>query len=191
MLKKYYIKLSLDLQKDGERENLVTGEFLTKDNYGYKYSNTIIEQSVTFNTRKGAEEFIKNFDFIYRIARIKNLLQDFDRVFVIPSVHEINYGYCNQYMVTDVVPYEIVSIVSDKTVKIREMDYEQICKPKKFVPGGFVGHFEDNSNQKYTYKSNPDNKIISARLNRKGFWKSVSGKHLLNEMPKRFYDYNF
>jgi hypothetical protein len=101
--------------------------------------------------------------------------------------------YCNEKLYTDIVPFEVVRVVSDQTVEIRAMDYKQIKAPKNFSPGGFLGHFHDNrSGQEYEYTSNPENPIIRIRWSKRGFWaKGKYRRFRMSDKPERFYDYNF
>jgi predicted component of type VI protein secretion system len=103
--------------------------------------------------------------------------------------------FMNFHGYSDVEPYEIVRVISAKTVEIRQMEAQITEESKKavnesFQPGGFVGHFSNQQAQEYTYTSNPENKIIRARLGKKG-WKSEKGTHWPSATPRKFYDYNF
>lgn len=96
--------------------------------------------------------------------------------------------YCNFHGYTDIEPYEVVKVVSAKCVEIRAMDATPIELPKQFFPGGFSGHYADNRNQKYEYKSNENNSIHRIRLGKKGWDR---GQHVMSDRPHKFYDYNF
>ena len=102
-------------------------------------------------------------------------------------------AYANKTLYTDVEPYEVVRIVSENCVEVREMDTEQTQSPQHFTPGGFVGHFADNrGGQKYKYISNPENpvfKIRWSRANRR--WQKNGMKFHMADEPYKFYDYNF
>lgn len=96
-----------------------------------------------------------------------------------------NHGY------SDIHPYEVVRVVSEKCVEIREMDAELSADWKpNFIPGGFAGHVTNNAEQVWTFKSNPERPIIRARLGKRG-WKSHLGFHRPSDQPRRFHDYNF
>lgn len=100
--------------------------------------------------------------------------------------------FANMIGYSDVTPYEVVRIVSDKTIEIREMKATLIegWKPN-MIPGGFSAHCANNGTQEYNYESNPEAQVIRARLNKNGKWKSAYGEHRISDKPKRFYDYNF
>ena len=52
-------------------------------------------------------------------------------------------GYCNQHFYTDVHPYEVVEVISEKKVIIRAM--REIRKTDPIIqPGGFAGHCINN-----------------------------------------------
>ena len=101
--------------------------------------------------------------------------------------------YANEVGYTDVYPYEVVRVVSDKTIEIRAMDSEldPTWKPD-MIPGGFCAHTTNNHSQRWFYSSNENNPIIRIRLQKNGQWKTKHGnRHVLADNPRRFYDYNF
>ncbi len=100
--------------------------------------------------------------------------------------------FANLIGYSDIVPFEVVRVVSAKTIEIREMKPTIVegWKPEIAV-GGFVGNCTNNSTQEYTYESQPDSPVVRARLNKNGKWKSIFGIHRIADKPKRFYDYNF
>ena len=100
-------------------------------------------------------------------------------------------GYANHHGYTDIDPYEIVEIISDKTIVVREMD----AKPNDdfvmdFTPGGFCGHVSNQPD--WVITSNENNDTFRIRLHKSGVWKSKSGrKFYLSDKPRKYYDYNF
>jgi hypothetical protein len=101
--------------------------------------------------------------------------------------------HANQYGYSDVNPYEIVKKNTPRKMMVREMVAEL---DSSFVPdvsvGGFVGHFKNNHEQSYSYKSNPSHPEIAIRLDKKGNWKDKWGnKYNLSNKPHKFHDYNF
>lgn len=104
----------------------------------------------------------------------------------------MNSQFCNLHGYSDVTPFEIVRIISDKTIEIREMDAERAFTPE-IIPGGFAGHCTNNteSQQQWVITSNTERPVIRARLQKDGSWKSELGKHKLSDKPRKFYDYNF
>jgi len=101
--------------------------------------------------------------------------------------------YANHYGHTDVNPYEVVRVVSDKTIDVREMDAERDESVKlEWVAGGYSGHCINQHSQKWHIKSNTDGHIVRLRLSKSGLWKDKHGrKFRLNDHPVKFYDYNF
>jgi len=100
--------------------------------------------------------------------------------------------YANHYGYSDVNPYEVVKVISDKTIEVREMDSE---KDPSWVPnwhvGGFAGHCSNQHEQKWIIKANAENPVVRIRLGKQG-WKDKHGRKFgLSEQPVRFYDYNF
>jgi|TARA_R110000772_G_scaffold48205_1_gene110153 hypothetical protein len=103
----------------------------------------------------------------------------------------VDYKYACHYMYTDVHAYEIVKLVSDKTIEVRKMDTEHDISHLKQYSGGFCGHVAEQRNQKVTYASNPNNEVIRIRKKKNGGWGHKALRFGLNEEPYAFYDYNF
>lgn len=100
--------------------------------------------------------------------------------------------YCNYHGYTDVEPYEVVRVISDKTVEIRPMAHGQNKANMEWVSGGFAGHCINNHAQHYDYYPNPDAKTIRVRWSEKfQCWKKGSLKFTMADEPRYFYDYNF
>jgi len=101
--------------------------------------------------------------------------------------------YANNYMFSDIEPYEIVRRISDKTIEIRPMDAEKDdTVALDFHVGGFSAHCSNQRQQKWIITSNATNPTIRIRLGKGGDWKDAHGrKFKLNQKPVKFYDYNF
>jgi len=101
-------------------------------------------------------------------------------------------NYANHLGWTDVDPYEVVRVVSEKTIEIREMDTERDeSVTMNFVAGGFSAICTNDREQKWHITSNPANPVIRIRYGKKG-WKDAHGrKFVLAEVPHKYYDYNF
>ena len=108
------------------------------------------------------------------------------------SIEPFTYGYANHIGWTDVNPYEIVKVISDKTIEIRIMDAtrDKSWKPE-VISGGFAGRCVNQHSQRWDIVSNDDVPTVRARLRKDGYYHSSHGKHLLGEEPRKFYDYNF
>lgn len=101
--------------------------------------------------------------------------------------------YANHYGYSDVNPHEVVRVISDKTLEIREMDSEldPTWKPE-FSVGGFCGHCTNQQSQRWIIKPNEFNRTCRIRLSKSGVWKSADGrKFVIDTKPVRYYDYNF
>ena len=101
--------------------------------------------------------------------------------------------YANYIGYSDVEPYEVIKVISDKTVEIRAMDAVQDRSVKmNFVPGGFSAVCTNIGDQKWTITSNPENKVFRIRLSKNKGWKDAHGRRFqLSDSPRKFYDYNF
>jgi hypothetical protein len=72
--------------------------------------------------------------------------------------------YANHIGYSDVDPYEIVRIVSDKTIEIREMKTEPDTSVElKWVAGGFAGHCVNQNEQKWIISSDETAPVIRIR----------------------------
>tara|TARA_B110000503_G_scaffold89991_1_gene136123 strand:+ start:1798 stop:2121 length:324 start_codon:yes stop_codon:yes gene_type:complete len=106
----------------------------------------------------------------------------------------IDSKYANYYGYSDVSPYEITKVVSDITLEIRQM--EATLDPTfkcETVVGGFFGHTTNNDKQSYSYKSIESAPSMRIRYSKakKGWFSSCGQRHILEDQPVRFYDYNF
>ena len=102
-------------------------------------------------------------------------------------------NYANQYGWSDVNPFEVVKVISDKTIEVREMDAERDESVKlDWAVGGFAGHCINQRDQKWFITSNDQNPVVRIRLSKTGVWKDKHGrKYGLSDKPVKFYDYNF
>lgn len=102
-------------------------------------------------------------------------------------------NYANQYGWSDVNPFEVVKVISDKTIEVREMDAERDESVKlDWAVGGFAGHCINQRDQKWFITSNDQNPVVRIRLSKNGVWKDKHGRKFdLSDKPVRFYDYNF
>lgn len=89
------------------------------------------------------------------------------RILLLPKV---GMGVTLHYP-SDCYPYEIVKVISNQTLEIREMSWTAVPGWKAdFHPGGFLGHISNLRDQKFTYASNPNGKVTRIRLNKRGRW---------------------
>lgn len=100
--------------------------------------------------------------------------------------------FANLHLHSDSYPYEIVRVISDKTIEIRSMkaDRDPTWKPEIHA-GGFAGHCSNQHSQRWIYSSDEGGEVIRARKRKDGNFYSKYGRHGLSETPFRFYDYNF
>lgn len=101
--------------------------------------------------------------------------------------------YANQYGYSDIEPYEVVNTVSDRTLEIRAMQAERDDSVVlRFVPGGFAGHCENQDAQRWRISSDRNAPVIRIRKHKDGRWYDRGGcRYRIEELPKKFYDYNF
>jgi hypothetical protein len=100
--------------------------------------------------------------------------------------------FANQAGYSDVTPFEIIRVVSSKTIEIREMTAESDQSAVlDFHLGGFSAHCSNQNQQKWSITSNAAAPVIRARLRGDGFFHSGRGRHFISDSACRFYDYNF
>ena len=103
--------------------------------------------------------------------------------------------YANQYLYSDIVPFEVTRVVSDRTIDVRRMISvrDPSWKPE-IIPGGFSGHCTNNTEQRWFFESDPTFHITRIRRSKKGanLWRDKYGNnYVLSDAPRRFHDYNF
>jgi len=104
-----------------------------------------------------------------------------------------NYTHASMFGYSDVHAFEIVKVISDKTIEVRKMDAEFDISHLKFHEGGFSGHFEGQRSQKVSYASARSAAVIRLRRSKKNpeCWVSQGREFRLQTEPYAFYDFNF
>lgn len=100
--------------------------------------------------------------------------------------------YANHLGYSDVTPYEVIRIISDKTLEVREMNCERDESVKlDFHVGGFSAHCSNQRDQKWFITSDETAPVVRIRLGKRG-WKDAHGRRFdVSDTPVKFYDYNF
>lgn len=100
--------------------------------------------------------------------------------------------FANQYGYSDVNPFEVIRVVSDKCLEVRAMLAVALPWEMEVYHGGFCANVANQRDQKWDIKSNAANPVIRIRLQKDGQWKNPSkGKFYLADQPRKFIDYNF
>ena len=100
--------------------------------------------------------------------------------------------YANHYGYSDVNPFEVIRVISEKTVEIRAMDSHKDPKWKpEWHVGGFAGHCANQHEQSWFITKNLGNPVIRIRLGKNGWKDKWGGRYQLADAPVKFYDYNF
>lgn len=102
----------------------------------------------------------------------------------------ITQKYANFHMFSDVEPYEIVKVISDKTIEVRGMTCTRNFKPE-WIPGGFAGVCTNQQDQEWLIESNPTNNTLRLRKRKDGNFYKGSMKFILSNTPSKYYDFNF
>lgn len=98
----------------------------------------------------------------------------------------------NEISYMGVKPYEVVKVISEKTIEIRSMNYELSNDiDLKFHIDGFCVSCSNQETQQYKYTSNEDAEVVRVRLHKDGYFHCKYGsKYLLSDKPLRFYNYS-
>lgn len=99
---------------------------------------------------------------------------------------------------TDREAYEVIRVVSENTLVVRELDavLDPSYKPE-FVPGGFSAVCTNDREQKWIFSSNENNRTYTIRRKKKQNLKDrelfgyKSLRFVLADEPYKYYDYNF
>lgn len=168
--------------------------------YEYEFLKDHIEVNKIYLTEQEKEIWSMVKDYVVnekqttlRQARLADKLKDYVWKTIGHRQSPKNYGYANESGYSDMYPYEIVKVVSENTIEIRPMDAERDDSVKlKWVPGGFAGHCVNQGEQKWFYKSNPDNPVKRIRRRKDGyFYSGYNTRYYLEQEPRKFHDYNF
>lgn len=109
------------------------------------------------------------------------------------SAQQTATQYANHYGYSDIRPFEVVRVVSDKCLEIREMAAERDQSGPKlnFEIGGFFAHCTNQRDQQWVIKSDESAPTTRIRLGKDGWKDSSGGKYKLADKPVKFYDFNF
>lgn len=182
MLKRYIIKVTEILTTE-ESDRSFTDHTYFRASRSYRVETTH-DITTTFATFEEARDIIKQLPASYSRSPYTTTY--------VYALDTIDYTHANHVGYSDVDPYEIVRVVSPKTIELRQVhaELDPNWKPE-IVSGGYAGHCTNQHTQKWNYKSNPDGGVIRARMRKDGYFHSAAGRHSLNTEPRKFYDYNF
>ena len=187
MFVKFFIEVDKVVRENGEGHSMMdSGDYLIPAGRHDVDTSPHQADAISFNSRIDADIYVAGLSAVDSNWRGtgKTVLYGF-------KVVRVEFKYANMIGWSDVHPFEIVRVVSDKTIEVRAMIAEKDPEFKPdFIPGGFAGHCVNQDDQTYTYKSCDEGQVLRVRLGKKG-WKSAMGKHVISEQPRKFYDYNF
>lgn len=153
-------------------------------------------------TGSQADATIRRVDNVYRKSVLLSWYegkhrcqQEVDPSIVQPlSVEQMKAAelYANRLGYSDVTPFEVIRVVSGKTLEVRAMKYEKDDSVElNFDVGGFAAHCSNQNEQRWHISSDESERVVRIRLNKSG-WQDAHGNFYdLSVMPRRFYDYNF
>jgi len=182
MFRQYVITVTEKItSRDGQRSHIcdkryvngVKGDRLELNSVAYK----------TFDMCTDAESFIEQLP----VSRSGEYINTY-----VYNVEAIDYTHANFHGYSDKHPYEIVKVVSPRTLEVRLVDaqLDTTWKPET-VKGGFSGYTVNNHEQKWLYNTNAKNDTVRIRRRKDGYYYSAIGRHALATAPSKFHDYNF
>ena len=182
-------------------KNYTGDEIVVKDamKYEYEFLKDHIEVDKIYLTDQEKEIWSMVKDYVVnekqttlRHTSLADKLKDYVWKTIGHRQSPKNYGYANESGYSDMYPYEIVKVVSENTIEIRPMDTERDDSVElKWVSGGFAGHCVNQAQQKWFYKSNPDNPVRRIRRRKDGYFYNHCNRVYLAQEPRKFHDYNF
>ena len=182
-------------------KNYTGDEIVVKDamKYEYEFLKDYIEVDKIYLTDQEKEIWSMVKDYVVnekqttlRHTSLADKLKDYVWKTIGHRQSPKNYGYANESGYSDMYPYEIVKVVSENTIEIRPMDTERDDSVElKWVSGGFAGHCVNQGQQKWFYKSNPDNPVKRIRRRKDGYFYNHCNRVYLEQEPRKFHDYNF
>lgn len=103
--------------------------------------------------------------------------------------------YANYHGYSDVTPFEVTEVKSERKVIVREMNSERdpSWKPE-IIPGGFSGHCTNQNTQRWNIESNKSGYTFAISKRKDGRWFRVGetcGQYVFADAPRKFHDYNF
>jgi len=172
--------------------NAITTTYFNIDEYVPKDAGTWGWSPVPNNGRRITSRSDAEAKMVEHKAFLKEL--GLDRAPQLRIVEDVKtFTHASLIGYSDVQAFEIVNVISDKTLEIRRMDTEHDVSHLEFVKGGFCGTVINQQNQKVTYKSNPSAPVIRIRRkkNNPEAWTANGSKFTLGTEPYAFYDFNF
>ena len=162
----------------------------------YKYNVTLplpehCEEDFRVETKNTFEEAQKSLNFHNQFVVENNLPELVVSTDAITK-KAVSNRFAIQKLHTDCEPFEIVRVVSETTIEIREMDAKPASWNQEWVSGGFAGHCSNQDEQKWVISSNEANPTIRIRWSKaKQQWQHGGLRFNLSTQPVKFYDYNF
>ena len=103
----------------------------------------------------------------------------------------MEYKYASEHFYTDVQAYEIVKVISDKTLEVRRLEATYDISHLNHYAGGFCGHVENQRDQKVSFKVDTESPVIRIRKNKYGKWSHKGRRFSLQTKPYAYRDFNF
>lgn len=182
MFRQYVITVTEKISsRDGQRSHICDKRYVN----GVKNDRLNLSSvpHKTFDLFTDAENYIEELP----VSRCGEYINTY-----VYNVEAIDYTHANFHGYSDKHPYEIVKVVSPRTLEVRLVDAEldPSWKPE-IIKGGFCGHTVNNHSQKWLYNANTNNPTIRIRRRKDGYYYSATGRHALATAPSKFHDYNF
>lgn len=181
----------------------------------YAFIDPRTTKLLTLTSRKKAIKYVTNNYFDDEEVTVEDI-EDIDRIVIQGKTHSFdiyvsepnsiedvpkikddkgNFGIEEKYAMmhgySDIKAFEIVNVISDRTIEVRRLNATRGFKPE-FEVGGFSAHCTNNDNQKWTFESDESNPIIRLRKAKNSdYWLNRGTKFRIGKEPYEKYDYNF
>ena len=108
----------------------------------------------------------------------------------------ITQKYVNRVMFSDIDPFEIVRVISERTLEVRRMnatltEISANAIREGMAVGGFAAHLPEDVKQEYVYTSDVNAPTFKIYRRKDGRYYNGCLKYVLSDSPYKNYDYNF
>lgn len=95
--------------------------------------------------------------------------------------------YANRRCEKDVIPFEVIEVISSKTLVVRDMIAD---RDPSWKPVIVMNQCINNDDQQWLIESDPKGLSFRIRLLKDGKWKDVHGnRYTLDDYPERWHRY--
>lgn len=94
--------------------------------------------------------------------------------------------FANNYLFSDVDPFEVIKVISDKTIEVRSL-----IAIRNFEVEWIGSEVQNKFDQEWIFKQDPNAAIIRLHKRKDGNYYKGDLKFVLSDYPIKRYDYRF